>query len=109
MDGKTMDAKKVNGLKMFLMATIKMIASGEHESTNTIEAKISDGVASYLSKKYKDYYESLRFDYDNCESIDAYYMNKCIGCADGREGDYNCAKNDGLVLIINLAINDVFH
>ena len=103
-----MDRKKTHGLGLFLIVTVKMIASGEHESVETIEAKIAEGVSSYLVSHYKEYFESIYFDYDNCESIDEYYKNEWSGCADAKEEKYNCGTNDGLVLIVNLALDDAF-
>ena len=80
--------------------------SKEHESCAFVESKLSSGIASALREKYPTVFsESLSA--DNINEIDRYYK-KWSGCSDAEESKYVCEVQDGLYLLIKLALNEIY-
>ena len=97
---------KVHGLRLFLYALLQLIKDGKRESCAFVESKLSAGIASALREKYPTVFsESLSSDIIN--EIDQYYK-KWSGCSDGEENKYACEVQDGLYLLIKLALNEIY-
>ena len=102
-----MDNTKITGLRVFLLTLLHMNANGIKESCTTIESAIADGVATMLFNKYASQFWG-NFNSDHLNGIDEYYRN-FSGCAEGNEmRQYLCSESDGLVLLIALALNDIY-
>lgn len=99
--------EKINGLRMFLYGVLSLIKTGESIKYNIIEEKIGTGIASFLFFKYEKHFSKVGFNPDNLEVIDEFYK-KSFGITEGQENKYDCQENDGLYLIIKLALNEVF-
>ena len=93
---------------MFLFAVMDLIKDGKKESAIYVEEHISTGIASSLFKKYKNEFIQAGFSIDHVESIDNYYKEQYNGVADSLEHKYRCEKEDGLYLIIKIALNEIF-
>ena len=96
----------IYGLRAFLFETLSLISKGEHELISDIEKHIQNGdIVCYINNKYK-----CDMNPDTYEMIEQYYKKQWSGCAEGAEdrryGLQN--ENDGLLLIVALALNDVY-
>ena len=102
------DGRKLNGLRIFLLGTLHLMALGKKESCDFIEENLAKGIATTLYQKYTKVYDECGFNPDNTPNVDTYYDEQWNGVADGKEGLYVCGKNDGLQLLIALALNEIF-
>ena len=103
-----MIVKAPHGLRLFLLTVLEMQMEGCRESCESIEAFISQGVASRLYSKYVKYYDSNGFNPDLVGGVDDYYM-KWSGCVNGcAERKYAVSDENGLGLLIALALNDIY-
>ena len=84
-----MKITEVHGLRIFLYSILELIKKGKTESCQTIEDKLSEGIASFLYKKYVKEFNSLGFNCDYIDNINEYYK-EFIGIADGEENKYCC-------------------
>ena len=94
------------GLRMFLYGVLSLIKCGTTLSCEKVEQILSKGIASVLYHKYSLHFDQNGFNPDNIEKIDAFYKN-CYGVPDGRESLHACKANDGLYLIIKLALDNI--
>ncbi len=93
-------------MRMFLYGVCQLLKEGKNESCTIVEEKFITGIASYLYNKYNDvFYEICHT--DNLEPIDDYYK-ELYGIADGvEEKRYCCEENDGLWLVLKIALNEM--
>lgn len=95
------------GMKCFLLALLDILDNGEKCSCETVEKKFSTGIVDYLYSLFKPYFDKNAFDLAFSENIDAYYKN-LYGVVDGREYKYSCTQDDGIKLLIGLAIDNIY-
>lgn len=101
-----MENTSIHGLRMFLLTLLNMISNGKSERCDIIEDALGSGVATFLRNKYTDCFCGA-ID-DSLTNLDNYYK-RFSGCADGNEfRKYLCGDNDGLALLIALALNDIY-
>ena len=80
---------------------------GEIEGCSEIEAALTNGVATALYKKHPAYFKQS-ISLDILENINEYFK-KWAGCANGEEyRKYLCNENQGLYLLIVLALNEIY-
>lgn len=101
-----MNVSRVIGLRPFLLVVLKLISDGKKETCSYIEEVIKEGVATALLNKYPEEFNESSFASDWAESVDTYYK-QWNGCADGQEYKYECEEDDGLALVIGLALNGI--
>ncbi len=101
------DISTIHGMRLFLFGVLRLIKRQHFESTVDIEREISTGVATYLYEKYTSDFVDIGFNKSNLSAVDTYYMD-WNGCADGKEGKYDCNQNDGLYLLLALTLNHLF-
>ena len=92
---------------MFLYGLLELIKEEKSERYDEISEQISKVIASYLYPKYQNAFDKINFNTYNLDVIDDYYK-MMSGCADGEEGRCYCESNDGLFLLIKLALNEIF-
>jgi len=90
-------------IKIFLYAILDLIKNQKRENISFIEENLNNGIATVLYSKYSEYFDRLCIGKDNLLLADNYYK-KYAGVADGCEGKYACEENDGLYLIVKLAL-----
>ena len=94
-------------MKLFLYGVLELIKNQKSESCGIIEEQMRIGVASVLYSKYSKLFNGLGFHSDKCQEIDEYYK-RYVGVVDGKENKYACESNDGLYLIIKLALEEMY-
>ncbi len=99
--------KKIKGLRTFLLGTLHLIAIGKKETCSFIEENLANGISTILFNKYKTIYCDCGFNFENAENVNEYYR-QWYRCADGKEGLYVCSHDDGLQLLIALALNEIY-
>ena len=93
---------------MFLSILLDLVSKGDKVSCIEVEAALSSGVATKLYSSYNSFFEENGFNVDNIPPIDEYFR-QWSGIADGKEmRKYACQSDDGLILIIKLALNEIF-
>lgn len=103
-----MESRKTHGLRVFLLTLLELEMQGKKEKCEEIERMISKGIATALYQKYTSYFEANGFHPDNIDGIDNYYK-QWDGCADGKElSHYMCSEDNGIVLLIALALNEIY-
>lgn len=102
-----MKKNKVQGLRIFLITVLGLISSGTKVSCGIIEDALSSGVATKLWSLHKSVFEENGFNEDYIHEVDEYFR-QWAGIADGQEmRKYACTPDDGLALIIMLALNEI--
>ena len=96
------------GLRLFLFGIMDLIKNGEKESVKYVEDHLSTGIASVLFQKYENTFAQVGFRVDHLDSVNNYYKDNWNGTADGLEYKYICQNEDGLYLLIKLALNEIF-
>jgi hypothetical protein len=96
--------KNVQGLRLFLITLLELSSKGEKETCSYVENAIGKGVATELCKKYQEFYQN-GLQVNSVKLVDDYYR-QWNRCADGQENKYMCGENDGLLLLIALALNE---
>ena len=99
--------EKITGLRIFLYGVLAAIKENESLSYSVVEEQLSKGIAGFLFPKYEKFFKNVGFNADNLEAIDNFYKTSC-GIVDGQENKYDCQENDGLYLIIKIALNELF-
>ena len=103
-----MNGNKIQGLRMFLSILLDLVSKGDKVSCIEVEAALSSGVATKLYSSYNSFFEENGYNVDNIPPIDEYFR-QWSGIADGQEMRKNaCQSDDGLILIIKLALNEIF-
>ncbi len=96
----------IAGLRIFLYVLLALIRQGTQENIHTVQDKLSIGVASYLYQQYEDIFNHYYFHTDNLEALDEYFR-LWNDVSDDNLPKYDCGENDGLYLLIKLALNDI--
>lgn len=91
-------------MRMFLYAILDMIKNSKKESCNELANKVNFGVASYLATKYTDYFNNVHK--DKIEELDDLFRNY-IEEFDEKVSKYNCDDDEGLYLLIAIALNEL--
>lgn len=100
-----MNEKSVPGLRIFLYTVIDLISHGESKTCTYIEAQLCNGIAKKMYELYSCAFDQNNFNKDCIPEVDKFYK-KMSGLADGQEmRKYGCEANDGLALLIKLALN----
>jgi hypothetical protein len=94
-------------LRLFLTTLLNLAAQGETESVQYIEENIQKGIASVLYKKYHKVFEENSVDIAEIQNADEYYR-QLKGCMDQPDRKYNLNDNDGILLLVALALNEIF-
>lgn len=103
-----MNGERIPGLRIFLYTVIDLIVQGESETCKDVETQLSNGVASELRALHPFAFDENELDPNNISEIDEYFK-KWRGVADGEEmRKYGCREDDGLALIVKLALNEIF-
>ena len=102
-----MQKEQISGLRLFLYGVLELIKNQKSETCSFINSNLSSGIATALFNKYQTEFEHIHFNRDNIENVDDYYKT-VIGVADGKINQYSCDENDGLYLVIKLALNEIF-
>lgn len=102
-----MGGVKITGLRVFLLILLEMVSCGETETCESVKDAFADGVATMLFKKFPSYFNGL-LDTECLASVNEYYK-RLLGCADSTEfRKYSCKKDNGLTLLIALALNEIY-
>lgn len=95
-------------LRIFLYALIDLISKGEKISCLEVEKMLDDGIATKLCKEYTTEFLKNYFTDEYIQYVDEYFK-EWKGCADNQEiRKYDCKEDEGFVLIIKLALNEIF-
>ena len=94
------------GLRVFLLATLRLLSEGKSIPFSFIENNIEKGIASELYQKYKKEYKECGVDMSSLSDVDKYYQ-KYNGDIYGDGGKYACSSGNGLQLVIALALNEL--
>lgn len=97
---------RVLGLRVFLLATLRLLSEGKNVPFSFIESNIEKGIASELYQKYKSEYKECGIDLPSLSDVDEYYK-KYNGVIYGDGGKYACSSGNGLQLVIALALNEL--
>ena len=97
----------VPGLRLFLYGVLELIKEQKKETCAFVEDNISKGIATVLYNKYTNTFNKCDFDSDKCKLIDEHFKT-LIGVVDGKESTYFCEENDGIFLILKLALNEIY-
>ncbi len=103
-----MSDKKCNvPLRLFIYGLIDLIKDHQQMNVKTVEENLLSGIATFLYRKYSDVFEKVDFNQENILDIDEYFR-KWLGVAsDVEDRKYNCCDDDGICLLIKLALNDI--
>lgn len=103
-----MNKEGVPGLRIFLYTMLDLILHGKSETCTDVETLLSHDIASKMYMSYTSFFEQNGFHRDNIPQIDEYYK-QWSGVADYQEmRKYSFKADDGLALIIKLALNEIF-
>jgi len=98
---------KVNGLRIFLLSVLSLMANGCRITCTEIEDILPNGIATALYCKYPQTFRD-NISTDSLADIDNYYK-KWSGCANGEEmRKYITDEDSGLQLLIALALNEIY-
>lgn len=101
-----MDGLTPNGMKIFLLSLLRIESEGGSISCNWVEEHLNKNVASSIYTKYPKAFEKMGFHPDNLQALDAYYA-AYADCFEGcEESKFGCQENDGLHLLIALALEE---
>ena len=99
---------EIPSLRRFLFTLIDLISQGKKESCSQMEEALASGIATKLYSSYTSAFKNNNFNTDSISEIDEYFK-QWSGISDGQEfRKYNCVANDGIELIIKLALNEIF-
>lgn len=94
------------GMKTFILSLLRIESEGGHVSCDWVEEYLNKNVASSIYTKYPKVFAEMGFHPDNLQVLDAYYA-AYAGCFGGREeSKFGCQENDGLHLLIALALEE---
>ena len=111
-----MTEKNISRLKISLSFLSIFIAAACTSTNNfdlhgtAVKSKIYSSVEEepFFSQNCNSFFEENGFNVDNIPPIDEYFR-QWSGIADGQEmRKYACQSDDGLILIIKLALNEIF-
>lgn len=97
---------RILGLRVFLLATLRLLSEGKSVPFSFIENNIENGIASELYRKYENEYKECGIDLSFLSDVDEYYQ-KYNGDIYGDGGKYACSSGNGLQLVIALALNEL--
>lgn len=89
-------------MRSFLYATLNLIKHGEKETCEELEKNVRNGVATYLSAKYKEYFTEIP--QYKIDEADNYFRDQEAEFADS-DRSYDCRGDEGLYLLISIALN----
>lgn len=95
------------GLYPFLIAIANLIHNAEKISCTDVQDNLNSGIATYLYKKYRTSFDELSCS-EFLPELDNFYR-QFTGCTESFENSkYSCNSDEGLVLILALALNVMF-
>lgn len=100
--GKIMNS--IKDLSMFLYGVLDLIKDGKQENCSVLAERANNGIATYLVKENKSFFERNGLRPDKIHEADEFYRNYATEF-DRADSVYACDENDGLFLLIKLALN----
>lgn len=92
-------------MRTFLQATLNLIKNSKKESCNDIRNNVNSGIATYLSLKYKEYFEDIpKY---KIEETDKFFKDY-VEDFENYERKHDCNGNEGLYLILSVAFNKLY-
>lgn len=94
------------GLYPFLITVAHLIHNAKKISCSDVQQNLNSGIATYLYKKHRAFFDELSCS-EFLPELDDFYR-QFIGCVEGSEDrKYACKHDEGLVLILALALNEM--
>lgn len=93
-------------MRTFLYVIIDLIKNSKKESCKILADTVRTGIADYLYPKYEEYFVKGSFCQYKTQEVNEFYKNY-IEEFDRAEKKYNCSNDEGLYLLLAIAMNEI--
>lgn len=93
-------------MRSFLYVIIDLIKNSKKENCNVLSNNVNTGIADYLYSKYEEYFVKGNFDKYKTQDVNEFYKNY-IEEFDRAKRKYNCSNDEGLYLLLAIALNEI--